>query len=393
MFVESIAEIFNQIASDGDCPKEINHGILVPLQKPGKPRGPASKLKPIILLSTLRKILAVCIMDGVGSRLDHKTPITQPAHRKERSTTEHVFEAKMVIERTTNVRNETLHLVVFNMSKAFDSIKRKDVIEHLQHTIEADELHIMKKMLEMSLVVRCGDSINEPFHIDTSVPQGDCASANSFTYYLAKSLEVQTPDAIIHGHHYHYQSITSHEIPDELTKHNYAQPTQIQHFNTEKEYADDLSKLTSDYNNIHRYKHNAEEILGKKGLKVKKSKTENYIISRQNHHQWKKCKLLGKLLDTNEDIKGRKILAINAANNLCRFFENDNLTINLKLKLINTHIEPVFLYNSETWTLTKSMEESINAFQRRIIRRYCFNIKWPKTLSNRDLYERTKIVE
>ena len=28
---EGIAEIFNQIASDGDCPKEINHGILVPL--------------------------------------------------------------------------------------------------------------------------------------------------------------------------------------------------------------------------------------------------------------------------------------------------------------------------------------------------------------------------
>ena len=39
--------------SDGDCPKEINHGILVPLQKPGKPRGPASNLRPIILLSTL----------------------------------------------------------------------------------------------------------------------------------------------------------------------------------------------------------------------------------------------------------------------------------------------------------------------------------------------------
>ena len=60
---ESIAEIFNQIASDGDCPKEINHGILVPLQKPGKSRGPASNLRPIILLSTLRKILAVCIME------------------------------------------------------------------------------------------------------------------------------------------------------------------------------------------------------------------------------------------------------------------------------------------------------------------------------------------
>ena len=102
---------------------------------------------------------------------------------------------------------------------------------------------------------------------------------------------------------------------------------------------------------------------------------------------------LGTLLDTEEDIKRRKFLAINAANNLRRFFENSKLTINLKLKLINTYIEPIVLYNSEKWTLTKSMVESINAFQRRIVRIYYFNIKWPKTLCNQDLYERTKIVE
>ena len=139
------------------------------------------------------------------------------------------------------------------------------------------------------------------------------------------------------------------------------------------EYADDLSKLTSDHSNIRIYEHNAEENLSKKGLKMKKNKTENYIITRQNH-QWKKCKLLGTLLDTEEDIK-RKILAINGANNLRCFLENDKLTINLKLKLIDTYIEPIFLYNSETWTLIKFMEESTSAFQRRIVRRYCFNIK------------------
>ena len=90
-------------------------------------------------------------------------------------------------------------------------VSKKDLIEHLQHAIAADELHIMKKMLEVSLVVRCGDSISEPFHIDTDAPQGDCVNANSFTYYLAKSVEVQTPDAIIHDHQYHHQSINSHE--------------------------------------------------------------------------------------------------------------------------------------------------------------------------------------
>ena len=71
------------------------------------------------------------------------------------------------------------------------------------------------------------------------------------------------------------------------------------------EYADYLSKLISDHNNIRRYEHNVGENLGKKGLKVNKNKTENYIISRQKH-QWKKCKLLGTLLDA-EDIKRRKM--------------------------------------------------------------------------------------
>ena len=125
-------------------------------------------------------------------------------------------------------------------------------------------------MLEVSLVVQCRDSISEPFHTDTGAPQRDCASANSFIYYLIKSLEVQTPDSIVHDHHYHHQSITSHEILDELTKYNYAQPTQIQHFNIEMEYVDEL---TSDHNDIRRDEHNVKENLGKKGLKLNKNKT------------------------------------------------------------------------------------------------------------------------
>ena len=114
----------------------------------------------------------------------------------------------MAIEQTTNAGNKALHLVLLGMSKAFDSIKRKDLTEHFQHTIAADEIHVTKKMLEVSLVVLIGDSISEQFHTDSGAPRGDCARANSFTYYLAKSLEVQTPDAIIHDHHYHHQSIT-----------------------------------------------------------------------------------------------------------------------------------------------------------------------------------------
>ena len=80
---DSNTETFNQIALGGDFPKEINHEILVSLQKSGKPEGPASNLKPIIF--------TVSIINRVGSRLDDKTPVNQATYRKERSTTKHVF--------------------------------------------------------------------------------------------------------------------------------------------------------------------------------------------------------------------------------------------------------------------------------------------------------------
>ena len=157
------------------------------------------------------------------------------------------------------------------------------------------------------------------------------------------------------------------------------------------EYADDMTKLTSDYNSARKYERDTEEDLGgDKGLKINNSKTERYTINRQQH-EWKKCKLLGTMLDTTEDIKRRKLLATNAANNLQHLFQNTDLTINLKSKLITTYIEPIFLYNSETWTLTKTMENSIDAFQRTIIRRYCLNVKWPKTIRNETLHQKVKV--
>ena len=280
---------------------------------------------------------------------------------------------------------------MLDMSKAFDSINRKLLIEHLQKTIDPDELHIVKKMLEVTLSVRCGRSFGKIFTTDTGAPQGDCASANSFTYYLAKSMPTKTLDMQLHDHQYHHP-LVNHSIPEELHDHDYCIVTQTEHLDLDMEYADDMTKLTSDYGGAQKYEHEAEVNLGKNGLKINNSKTERFTISR-NQHEWKKCKLLGTILDTTEDIKRRKTLAISTANNLQNLFNNGDLTINVKVKLIDTYIEPIFLYNSETWTLTKTMEESVDAFQRTMIRRYVLNLKWPKTISNIRLYEKVTVTK
>ena len=73
-------------------------------------------------------------------------------------------------------------------SKGFNSIKRNQLIEDLQNTIETDELHIISTLLNVSLSVRCENTLSKVFETNTGGPQGDCASALHFTYYLDKTL-------------------------------------------------------------------------------------------------------------------------------------------------------------------------------------------------------------
>ena len=80
----------------GNIPKEATYGILKPLQKPNKAKGPPSNLRPIILLSSLHKVPAAGITNRIKDRLKVEIPPWQAAYRPNRSTT---------------ARNESAHLI------------------------------------------------------------------------------------------------------------------------------------------------------------------------------------------------------------------------------------------------------------------------------------------
>ena len=153
---DEIADIYNITAATGEHPKELVEGLLCALQKPGKKKGPPENLRPIILLSILRKILAVCMMNRIGECIDNEIPPNQAAYRRGRSTTEHVLATKLVIERTISAKNETVHLLMLDMSKAFDSVNRAMLIEDLKGTIAEDEIHLIKVLLGVKIAVKCG---------------------------------------------------------------------------------------------------------------------------------------------------------------------------------------------------------------------------------------------
>ena len=71
------------------------------------------------------------------------------------------------------------------------------------------------------------------------------------------------------------------------------------------------------------------------------------------------------------------------------FFRSKRLSTHHKVKVFRTYIEPVLLYNSETWTLTTTLEKSLDAFHRRLLR-IALNVKYPKVISSQKLYSLTK---
>ena len=56
---------------------------------------------------------------------------------------------------------------------------------------------------------------------------------------------------------------------------------------------------------------------------------------------------------------------------------------------IFSYVEPVLLYNSETWIMTQKQEELIYSFHRRLLR-ISLNIRYPKTISTEKLYTLTQ---
>ena len=240
---------------------------------------------------------------------------------------------------------------MLDMSKAFYSINRNQLLEDLRNTIETDELHIISTLLSVSLSIRCENTLSNVFETDTGAPQGDCASALQFTYYLAKTLEPTRSNQL--ADHPHAEQKIRSSIPDHIIEHNYCVITQKDQIDIDMEYADDISKVTSNHSSMENFKHNTSEILKPRDLNVNHGKTEQYIINRTNN-EWRLCKYLGSMLDTGEDIKRRKIFAITATNQLKIIFDNKKLNPETKVKAFRAYFEPIFLCNCEIWTITSS---------------------------------------
>ena len=185
---QETADILNLMAETGQTPNVLTEGILIPLPKPKKKNQPKINLRPIILLSTLRKITAICLMDRIWDRLKEHIPKSQAAYQPGRSTTEEVFAIKTLAEKAVISSEYKIYLLMVDMSKAFDTVDRNSLFTQLKEILNQDELHLLYTMINnVKIKVRVNKTESNFFLTNIGVCLGDCLSAILFIFYLAKS--------------------------------------------------------------------------------------------------------------------------------------------------------------------------------------------------------------
>ena len=183
-----IAELLNKTFEDHED-LDINGGVLIPIQKPGKPKGPPNNLRPITLLNTIRKALSTIILKRIRPQIESYLSESQSGFRPDRSTADVVWAHKWLVAKT-KIENTNIKITGIDMSAAFDTIDRELLLKILEPIIQEDEIRLTQFLLsntQINIHVN-GATQKLPFISNVGTPQGDSLSPVLFIVYLEHAL-------------------------------------------------------------------------------------------------------------------------------------------------------------------------------------------------------------
>ena len=337
-------------------------------------KGPATNLRPVILLPILRKILSNIVLRRIQPKVGQFLADSQAAYRPNRSTSDIVWAYKWIVA-NTQISKIKVYITGIDMSSAFDTIQCEQLISIVKKFLDEDEVRMIQLLLSnTTLDVRINTAETEPFSSNMGSLQGDALSGVLFNIYFEESLRrVRT---------------FRHEMDsDDGEESGKGAPNFLPQ---EAIYADDADFLTTSEEEKKTITEKIGEILLRDNLKVNSSKTEQTEIFRgdRNTERWRTVKKLGYLLGDTEDIQRRKQLSITSMNRLNHIWiRKDHVSEKLRLKLYSTLVKPVLMYNSSTWGLTQKDTKGLDAFHRQQLRQL-IGQKYPNKISNQNLNKR-----
>jgi exonuclease III len=176
IFWTSLQHELNIILDTGVMPESWNKGITILLTKVDPFNGDQTKLRPICLLNTLRKIMTGIIDNRLKQYVEsnHLLRDTNFGFRKGLSTSNSLYTIKSIID-VADRRKDPLYLLLLDIQKAYDTVPSEALKLALQR------IGVSLKLISVILAINRSLEINiqhyygktSPFFQSNGLPQGD----------------------------------------------------------------------------------------------------------------------------------------------------------------------------------------------------------------------------
>ena len=406
--VRFLTFVFNLlIETDKEIPQDLNLGLMVPMLKAMKAMGVAGNHRPVMLLSVIRKLLTSTLAERQKSAVYSRVRERQAGFRSGRSTADGVFFMRMMCERAC-IGDWKYAAALLDFSRAFDTIPRAKLLSRLQN-MNAPTRLLAKLMSDTRVRVKFAGHLGDEFQSNTGVFQGDCISPLNYIAFAEETMrkidqnwdeaereaEVQQAGgpkprrsariAALQARSEHRctsTSLASNAVTHEAAANEIGPPG---HSNCEilrsvrvakqkadvpardTAYADDTALHQNTIEQIHDMIDQAKPVFEEDGLNM--NETKNQIVEVKavpvcEQRNWRSIKHLGSLLGTSEDVQRRITLAEVAFSSIP--WRRHKMSVGIKM--FRSLIMSVLMYNAGLWTLTQSLEEKLDKWQRRKVR-------------------------
>ena len=156
--------------------------------KPEKTQGPVKTLSPITLLEVIRKILPKIVLDRTEDKINKHLSQSQSACRKSRSTSDVIW-ARRWMAATKQVQDIAIFITRIDMSSAFDTIYKDELLKIGEEFLDEDDLRILCTLLEETThEVKVENAQATTFKSSIGSPKGNSISSPLFTLYFNRAL-------------------------------------------------------------------------------------------------------------------------------------------------------------------------------------------------------------
>ena len=371
-----VMQLANKIYDSGQIPTpmQLSTFITIP-KKPGAME--CNKHRTISIMSQLGKIVLRVILNRVRNKIRPEIPEEQYGFVKGKGTANAIFLLRMICERAIEMQRD-VYLCFIDYQKAFDTVRHEEMMRMLAR-LEVDEkdIRVIRNLYyQQKAAVRVGDELTETVEIKRGVRQGCVMSPDLFTLYGEVIMrEIEEMEGF---------SIGGRNINNI----RYADDTVL--------VADSVEKLQALVSEVSR----ASEV---KGLKINKEKTECMVVSKRSEtpdcplqieqeavNKVEQFQYLGSLVTADArcstEIRRRIGIAKTAFRKMQHLLTNRHLRIQTRKRAVKTYIWSTLLYGCETWTVSKEMEERLEAMEMWCWRRM-LKVSWVERRSNASILE------